>query len=411
MLRNLTLFTLTFALFALPAMAADSNCLSCHRDFEEQDGPSHKFIRDIHRSKGLDCVDCHGGDHTLEDMDDVREVKGYRGVPSHAEVPQFCGRCHSDVAYMGQRNPSLPTDQLDKYKTSVHGKLLFGKGDKNTANCISCHSVHDIADSRTPHSTVYATNIPKTCGRCHADEAYMAKYNIPTDQLADYQQSVHGMALLERGDLGAPACNDCHGNHGATPPGFSSISTVCGNCHALQWELFDNSPHKIAYEENDFPMCETCHSNHKILRPSDDMLGITEGSVCLECHAQDDGNRGYETAAGVAESVNKLLVAHLGARALLNDAITKGMMTTDEEFRLKEVESALLETRSMVHAFNIDSVLSRSEAGVAKADSVTANAASLIDEYYFRRRGLVVATVIIAILAIALYVKIRRMAG
>jgi predicted CXXCH cytochrome family protein len=312
---------------------------------------------------------------------------------------------------MGQHNPSLPTDQLDKYKTSVHGKLLFGKGDKNVANCISCHSVHDIADANTPYSTVHATNIPKTCGRCHADEAYMAKYNIPTDQLADYQQSVHGVALLERGDLGAPACNDCHGNHGATPPGFSSISTVCGHCHALQGGLFDHSPHKIAFEENDFPMCETCHSNHKILRPSDEMLGVDEGAVCPECHSKDDGNRGYETAVGVAESVNKLLVAHLGAKTLLDEAIAKGMMTTDEEFRLKEVETALQQTRSMVHAFNIDSVRSRSEAGVAMADSVTANAASLIDEYYFRRRGLVVATVIMAILAIALYVKIRRMSS
>ena len=37
--------------------------------------------------------------------------------------------------------------------------------------------------------------------------------------------------------------------------------------------MFNKSPHRDAFVENDFPMCETCHSNHKILKP---YLGISD---------------------------------------------------------------------------------------------------------------------------------------
>ncbi len=70
--------------------------------------------------------------------------------------------------------------------------------------------------------------------------------------------------LLEKGDLSSPSCNDCHGNHGAVPPGVESISKVCGTCHVLNMELFEQSPHKKAFDENDYPECESCHGNHLV---------------------------------------------------------------------------------------------------------------------------------------------------
>lgn len=384
------------------------NCRDCHFDFEDEDGPSHKFVRDIHAQKGLGCVDCHGGDASLEDMDDVRNVRGYRGVPSHGEVPQFCARCHSDAAYMHEHNPSLPTDQLDKYKTSVHGQRLFNNNDSKVANCVSCHAVHEIGDAKMPHSSTHPVNLIETCGKCHSDAEYMDGYGIGTGQVEDYKQSVHGVALLERGDLGAPACNDCHGNHGAAPPGVSSLSAVCGNCHALEAELYNSSPHEPAFAANDFPMCETCHSNHKILKPSDKQVGTGDEAYCGECHAADDGTRAFVTAEAISGAIGQLVAAHAVADSVLSEAIEKGMMTTDEEFRLKEVEQALIQTRTMVHAFNEDSVLSRATPGIEKADTVRINSASLIDEYHFRRKGLGFATLFITILAVALYIKIKR---
>lgn len=398
-------------LVACPALVAqENNCLECHQSFEdEDDGPSYKIVRDVHSQRGLSCADCHGGDATLDDMDEVREVKGYREVPSPLEVPNFCARCHSDAAYMHEHNPALPVDQLDKYKTSIHGRRLFGKKDTKVANCISCHGVHDIGSAKMPHSSTHPLNIPQTCGRCHADEEYMADYSIETSQVDDYAQSVHGMALLQRKDLGAPACNDCHGNHGAAPPGVTSLSAVCGNCHALEAELFNLSPHKVAFEENDYPMCETCHSNHKIVKPLDDWVGTVEPALCINCHSDDDGTLGFETADGISTAITNLVVAHREAQNVLDEAIEKGMMTTDEEFRLKEVHQALVQTRTLIHAFNLDSVADKVEEGLKKAREVETNSASLIDEYYFRRKWLGLATLFIAIVIISLYVKIRRL--
>ena len=57
----------------------------------------------------------------------------------------------------------------------------------------------------------------------------MAGYNIPTDVVTKYKQSVHYEALTKKGDLSAPTCNICHGNHGATPPGVESVANVLRN--------------------------------------------------------------------------------------------------------------------------------------------------------------------------------------
>ncbi len=395
--------------FAVSALAQDNNCLTCHQDFEDEDGPAHKIVRDIHYQKGLLCNDCHGGDPTLEDMDDVRNSKGYHGVPSHFEVPKFCASCHSNARYMHEHNPSLPTDQFDKYKTSKHGQLLFGKKDTKVANCVSCHSVHEIGDAKMPHSSTHPLNVAKTCGKCHADPDYMAEYNIPTTQVQDYLESVHGKALNEDHDLGAPTCNDCHGNHGAAPPGVGSLAAVCGNCHAFQAELFNRSPHKEAFVENDFPMCETCHSNHNIKKPTDEMVGAEEPAVCVRCHESGDGTKGLETAAAMAESIKELVSVRDEAKAVLANAQQKGMMTTDEEFALKDVEQILIQTRTLVHSFNKDEVVVKAKEGLEKAKIVEEKSTSLIDEYFFRRKGLIISSLFITILAIGLYFKIRKL--
>ncbi len=95
---------------------------------------------------------------------------------------------------------------------------------------------------------VFPWNIPQTCGRCHADPEYMKPYKIPTNQLAEYKQSVHARALFEKKDLSAPVCNDCHGNHGANPPEVAAVAFVCRQCHPANGELFSKSPHKKAFD-------------------------------------------------------------------------------------------------------------------------------------------------------------------
>ncbi|MEW5923946.1 MAG: cytochrome c3 family protein [Candidatus Zixiibacteriota bacterium] len=401
-------FAATLMICFVYGYAQADNCLECHSGWEDDErAPSALFPTDVHSQAGLGCSDCHGGNPDLEDMDDVRRSKGYRGIPGPKEIPAFCATCHSDPNYMIKHNPALATDQFDKYKTSVHGQQLLGKGDIKVANCVSCHSVHDIASPQMPTSTVNALNIPKTCSKCHSDAAYMAGYGIPTDQFDDYVKSVHGHALLDKKDLGAPACNDCHGNHGATPPGITSISAVCGMCHTLISDEFAKSPHKKAFDEMGYPECEGCHSNHLVLEPQLYWVGITDSSLCVNCHSADDGTIALATADKMHNSLQALYNAYDSAETKTDDADTRGMMVTDQRFTLKEVSQAIIKTRTVIHSFNADEVEKTAAPGIQTADKVYQAAVAKIDEYYFRRYGLGIATLIITLLAVMLYFKIR----
>jgi len=299
-------------------------------------------------------------------------------------------------------------DQVDKYKTSVHGKRN-AKGDIKVAECSACHGSHDIRSAKDVKSRVYPTNIPATCGTCHADPSYMKGYGIASDQLEKYSKSVHGIALLDKNDIGAPACNSCHGNHAAAPPGVESVSNVCGICHALNADLFDKSPHKKAFDSADMPECETCHGNHDILTASDQLLGVSDEAVCSWCHGGEPGSKAFQAASSMRILADSLENAEKAAISLVDDAEQKGMEITDAKFKLRDVRQARLESRTMVHSFDPDKFHEVIDKGLGVTTVVTAEARTAIDDYFFRRWGLGIATLIMTILSVSTYIYIRRL--
>ena len=82
----------------------------------------------MHWQKGVRCQDCHGGDPTVQEIKAHQANDDFRAIKSPADIPDFCGRCHSNIEYMRHFNPSPRTDQLAEYWTSGHGKQLK-KGD------------------------------------------------------------------------------------------------------------------------------------------------------------------------------------------------------------------------------------------------------------------------------------------
>src|SRR5437899_1994895 len=131
-------------------------------------------------------------------------------------------------------------------------------------SCLDCHSA--LPDPLGVRQETFSQDIHAEkgfrCARCHADASHMSGYKIPTNQFAEYHKSIHYDALVVRGDLSAPTCTTCHGNHGATPPGVASVVNVCSTCHVFQAQLFDSSPHKEAFASAGLPSCVSCHSNH-----------------------------------------------------------------------------------------------------------------------------------------------------
>jgi predicted CXXCH cytochrome family protein len=396
------------ALFApLLAFGQKNSCVECHRQLEDElKAPAVSFAGDVHAAYGLGCKDCHGGNPDKDDVDLAKD-KSFKGAPNRGQIPLFCGGCHSDAAAMRAFNPTLRTDQLSQYETSRHGQLLRS-GDAKAAVCTDCHGVHGIQSARFPKSPTFPWNIPQTCGRCHSDKALMEGYKLPTDQLDDYRASVHAKALFEKKDLSAPVCNSCHGNHGAFPPSVTSVASVCRQCHPSTGDLFIKSPHKKAFDELGLGECEVCHGNHRIVAPSTAMIGTDDRAVCGQCH--EKGSRGSEAAVGLRRDLDGFESGFRAAAELLERAKQKGVEVSDAEFRLQDVNTILLTAKDLTHGLDTAGIRKTVAEGEAELDSVRSAGEKALDEARFRRRGLGVTTVLLALLAAALALKIRRMA-
>jgi len=390
----------------LPQPAKDM-CVECHA---VMDGPIQTpallFKDDIHQANKLSCADCHGGDRASDDPSvAMSRAKGFIGKPKRAAIPQLCGNCHGKPDFMRRYQPQQRVDQLELYKTSVHGKRL-ATGDENVATCIDCHSVHDIRAVKNVLSPVHPLRLPDTCGRCHADAQKMAKYGIPTNQLEHYRSSVH-WAALKKGDLSAPNCASCHGNHGAKPPDVGSVSAVCGSCHVLFAQLYEKSVHQPIFSAaSGGGGCIVCHSNHAILQPSTAMLA-GQDAVCSKCH--DPGTPGARTAAQMAQWIDGLGAALKHSEAVLGEADKYGMEVSEAQVRLGDGRENLVKARLTMHAFQPAEMQKPIEAGMAIADETLRAGQAALHDKDVRRIGLAVSVFFIAITVVAIFLVIRRL--
>jgi len=383
-------------------------CSSCHSALDQRlSAPVAAFAADIHSQRGLSCVSCHGGDATVAGMNAMDPAKGFLGRPSKRRTPELCGRCHADAQFMRQYNPSIRVDQLAEYATSVHGRRLAELGDTAVAVCTSCHPAHSIRPPSDPLSSVNPLNVAETCGACHANADYMAAYPIPTDQLERYKQSVHWEMMSVERDLSAPTCNDCHGNHGAAPPGLSWVGNVCGQCHSVMADNFAKSRHAQTFTMLGVPGCATCHQNHDIERASDAMLGLGPGAVCTRCHSE--GDAGGQAAVRMRSLLDSLGSSYEVADSILSLAETAGMQVSEAQFELKNANNDAVQARASMHAFNVDSVAAKVAEGLEITSKAHQAGIDALAELQFRRTGLAVSVTIIVVLIAGLLLRIRQL--
>jgi len=389
-------------------VTSGGTCQGCHLGLGDAKlhDPAVGFNHDVHNRPGLGCVACHGGDPKAEDPEEAMSPRrGFRGVPKPSQIPKLCGSCHANSSFIKKFAPNLPTDQLAQYRTSVHGKRLAA-GDTNVATCISCHGVHGIRAVKDSRSSVYPTHVVATCAQCHANKALMSTYGIPSDIVEKYKRSVHFEALTKKNDLSAPTCNDCHGSHGATPPGVSSISNVCGTCHVKNMDLFRKSPHAKAFSEIGVGACDGCHGHHDVTVPDDAKIGVGKGTFCGRCH--DASDRGGEAASGISAALTLATDTVDRARTEVQDAERKGMLMEKAEIKLQESHQDLVEARTEVHLASVWAVTKRANGAVAAAKAALDAAARARKEIRYRRHGLLIALALILIALVALILKIRK---
>lgn len=393
------------------------------------------FVTGVHFRKGLMCVGCHGGNPNADEMSaeiytrwpkgDVKVIwNGKRiSVPRRKLerdwIPGFCAQnCHGNPSVMRKFNPKLPVDQLLKYKDSRHGQLLLGKKDRHVANCVSCHGKHGILTKSSPRSWVFPKNIPDTCGKCHAHPEYMQGRKLPngqplpTDQVAKYRDSVHGRQLFKKGDLSAPVCNDCHGNHAAMPPEISIVSQICRNCHVKQGKFYDGSPHKRAFARLKMPECETCHGKHDIHPAGKILADASPQGTCQACHAKYSGKKRKDCDASAAhfrKYVAALLAERVDLKARIKSASKQGIEVADFKDSVGELDQQIKAVETAIHGFDrklfdrlfkgAQETVDLTKAGISKAST----------ERTRRKWFLVIATLAITLFAFGLYLKIRLM--
>ncbi len=377
----------------IPILALVS-CLTCH------DKQQKEFAASAHGQAGLNCVDCHGGDPAATD-ETAHVTDNFKRPDNKKAIAELCASCHGDVRKM---NPyGLPTDQLDQYKTSKHGEQLFGQNDQKVAGCTDCHGAHDILKVKSPQARTYAANIPATCGRCHSDEKLMSQYKLPADVVAKYKTSYHAHLLFEKGDLSAPTCVTCHGNHGATPPGTAEVGQVCGKCHGRQRELFEKSPHAEAAKAGAFNECISCHGNHAIQKASVDLFSTS----CVQCHASDP--KQLVVRDTMANMIRHAKESYDRADAQVHDATVRGLATEDEQLILQEAKTQITQLEAMQHTLSFEQLKPVSDRADELVKITLADIAHLEQVELWKRRALWPIWGFLAAMAVVFWAKRRQL--
>ncbi len=210
-----------------------------------------------------------------------------------------------------------------------------------------------------------------------------------------------------RGDLSAPSCATCHGNHGAAPPGVGAVAQVCGSCHVVFQNAFEESPHKPVFEAMELAACIVCHGNHEILAPAPGMLGVGEEASCVQCHSE--GEQAYTVARLMKERIDELTTELAESKRVLDVAEQAGMEVSDGRIQWTSANQELIKARVQVHSFQSERVSEPIEQGLQLAVLGRRIGTEALEEKEFRRRGLALSMLTILITMAGLWLAVRAL--
>ncbi|MEW6202633.1 MAG: cytochrome c3 family protein [bacterium] len=372
-----------------------NTCVVCHSEKQEQ------FKTSVHYENGVVCSDCHGGDPAQVEWEKAMDKsKGFKAGFAKQEIALVCDRCHGNYALM--RQYGIPTDQLESYRTSEHGKALFERNNTNVAVCTDCHGVHEILSVKNPQAAVYPLNIPATCEKCHADKKLMAPYGNHTDIVENYRKGIHGKRLLEDGDIGAPTCVTCHGNHGAAPPGVAEVVNVCGRCHANTRDYFEQSAHF-----NNGIECVNCHDNHRNVHPTDEKFKSSDEGGCLLCHDLGDDTPASKFIKDLTDRLERARLAVKDAEKEVKKAEQAGVIADAENLLLIEARAALTKWGPIQHSLSRENIEAVLQEASSKSEHIEENIDKYFKEQMDRHIKISIAMGFVFIVMLLVYLKYR----
>ena len=323
-------------------------CEKCHasHDFLVGKGtPTHSdsallvpdsVLRDSKHAR-LACADCHPG-----------YDQGYPHNTSIVAVP--CQKCHQQEGA--------------DWAASIHARNAQTVGDAPT--CVTCHTQHHVLGSDDPRSPTYPLNVAKTCATCHGDKRIIGTYFKNPDNpqeaqartaVAEYYQTVHGLAATKSGLVVAATCSDCHGAHLILPADSAgsrlsraNVPKTCGACHAGVVTTFDSSSHGMALISgkktdtgHEAPVCTDCHAGHKIVSARDSAWFRGVVWECGSCHERVTKTY-FETYHGQVTALG------FGITAKCSDCHTAHAMLPPSDPHSSVNKANLVETCGRCHA-------------------------------------------------------------
>ena len=105
---------------------------------------------------------------------------------------------------------------------------------------------------------------------------------------------------------------------------------------------------------------------------------------------------------------DSLIISDSVAKNLIYQAEQKGMDVEEIKFKLRETHQARLEGRTIVHSFDEAKFKDVTDKGFRASELAITEAKAAIDEFYFRRYGLLVALAVITFLIVMIFLYIKK---
>ncbi len=243
-------------------------------------------------------------------------------IPFVAAPPgtNTCVDCHLTLG-------GKDADIVKQYQSSIHAERGVMCTDCHGGDATKKTKEEAMAPSAGFVGTPKTQDIPALCGSCHARVDLMRQYDIPTDQYAQYLQSIHGQKLAQ-GDTNVATCYICHDQHGTKAVNDPTsnvypmnVPKLCSSCHSNvelmkpygiptnQYDLYVKSVHGVALLQNQdprAPTCATCHGYHGAAPP-----GFSEvANVCGSCHSATQDYYLQSVHASNAPGTPKCVTCH-----------------------------------------------------------------------------------------------------
>jgi cytochrome b subunit of formate dehydrogenase len=309
-LACLALFAVSATAPALAAKLDKESCLKCHDAKQEKikvpaviDGEEderelrrvdpRKFTKSVHA--GMQCVDCH-----QNVVDAQKNHKLDKSAPRAS-----CANCHQALWDKAKQDGSakdkprleVVAKNIEAYKASFHAQDNKDNPGHPKANCDDCHTSHEfnVPPKGSERRTAWHQTIPETCGaKCHED------------QFESYTASIHGEEVIDKGNIKAAVCTDCHSAHSVANTSTDAFKLAnvqtCGNCHKDEIKSYSDTYHgkvnKLGYAYT--AKCADCHDSHGVRAKDDPLSKVHPDKRMKTCQTCHDGKKRPLATAGFA---------------------------------------------------------------------------------------------------------------